>query len=73
MPGQVMDPTLLSQLCHDSINPGKTRLCFGPLGQCLHVSIPGDADADGIALHLVEAWVVGRCCVEELSPKQLAI
>lgn len=73
VPGQVMDPTFLSQLCHDSVNPGKTRLGFAPLGQRLHVSVPGDADADGIALHLVEAGVVGRCCVKELSPQQLAI
>lgn len=73
MPGQVMDPAFLSKLCHDGINPGKARLGFGPLGQRLHVSVPRDADTDGIALHLVEAWVVGRCCVEELSPQQLAI
>lgn len=73
VPGQVMYPTFLSQLCHDGVNPGKTRLGFGPLCQRLHVSVPGDADTDGIALHLVEAGVVGRCCVEELSPQQLAI
>lgn len=64
-----MDPALLPQLCHDGVNPWETRLRFSPLGKRLHVFVPRDADADGVAFHFVKAWVVGRCHVEELPPQ----
>lgn len=73
MPGQVMDPALLPQLSHDGVYPGEARLRFGPLGKRFEIFVPGDADADGVPLHLVEARVVGRRGVEELPPQQLAI
>lgn len=73
MPGQVMDPPLLPQLSHDGVYPGKSCLCLRPLGKCLGIFFPGYADADRVPLHLVKAWVVGCCGVEELPPQQLAI
>lgn len=73
MSGQVVDPALLSQLSHDGIYPGESTLAFSPLGQRFWVAIPWNLNTDGVALHFVKARVVGGCCVEELSPKQLAI
>lgn len=73
MPGQVVDPALLPELAHDGVNPREPRLGFGPLGQGLHVAVPGDPHTDGVPLHLVEAGVVGGGCVEELPPQQLAV
>ena len=73
MPGQVVDPALLPQLGHDGVDPGEARPGLGPLGQRLGVPVPGDAHADGVALHLVEARVVGGGRVEELPPQQLAV
>lgn len=73
VPGQVMDPALLPQLSHDGVYPGKARLGLRPLGQRFWVLVPGDAHTDGVALHLVEARVVGRRGVEELTPQQLAV
>ena len=69
MPGQVMDPALLPQLSHDGIYPGETCFSFGPLGERFHVSVPGDADADRVPLHLIETRVVGRRGVEKLPPQ----
>lgn len=69
MPGQVMDPALLPQLSHDGVYPGKARLGLRPLGERLWVFVPGDAYADGVAIHLVEARVIGRRSVEELTPQ----
>lgn len=40
MPGQVVDPTLLSQLGHDGVNPGKTSPTLSPLGQSFWVLVP---------------------------------
>lgn len=73
MSGQVVDPALLPQLCHDSINPGEAGPTLCPLCQRLGVAVPGDLNADGVTLHLVEAGVVGGCCVEELAPQQLTV
>lgn len=69
MSGQVMDPALLPQLSHDGVYPGEARLGLGPLGERFRVFVPGDADTDGVAFHLVETRVVGRRGVEELPPK----
>lgn len=69
VPGQVMDPALLPQLSHDGVYPGKARLGLSPLGESLWISVPGDADADGVTLHLVKARVVGCRRVEELAPQ----
>lgn len=71
MPGQMVDPALLSQLGHDGVNPREACLALGPLGQGLGVAVPGDLDADGIPFHAVKPGVVGGCRVEELSPQEL--
>ena len=73
MPGQVVDPALLPQLGHDGVDPGEARLGLRPLGQRLGVAVPWDADADGVALHLVEAGVVVGGRVEEVPPQQLGL
>lgn len=73
MPGQVVDPAFLPQLAHDGVDPGEPCLGLGPLGQGLHVAVPGDPHTDGVPLHLIEAGVVGGGSVEELPPQQLAI
>lgn len=73
MSGQVVDPALLPQLGHDGVDPGEARLGLGPLGQRLCVAVPGDADTDGVALHLVEARVVSGSSIEELTPQQLVV
>lgn len=70
---QVVDPALLPQLGHNGIYPGKSGPALGPLGQRFWIAVPWDLNTDGVALHFVKAGVVGGCCVEELSPKQLAI
>lgn len=70
---QVVDPPLLPQLGHDGVDPGEACPAFSPLGQCLWVAFPWDLYAYGVAFHLVEAWVVGGGCVEELAPQQLAV
>lgn len=44
MSGQVVDPALLSQLGHDSVNPGKTSPTLSPLSQCLWVLVPWDLE-----------------------------
>lgn len=44
MSGQVVDPALLSQLGHDSVNPGKTSSTLSPLGQRLWVLVPWDLE-----------------------------
>lgn len=46
MPGPVVDPALLSQLCHDGINPGETGPTLSPLGQRLWVLVPRDLETD---------------------------
>lgn len=71
--GQVVDPALLPQLCHDGVDPREAGPTLCPLGQRLWVAVPGDLNADGVALHLVEAGVVGGGCVEELTPQQLTV
>jgi len=71
--GQVVDPAFLPQLSHDGVNPGEAGPTLRPLGQCLGVAIPGDLNADGVTLHLVEAGVVGGRRVEKLAPQQLAV
>lgn len=71
--GQVVDPAFLPQLGHDGVNPREASPAFRPLGQRLRVVIPGDLNADGVALHLVEAGVVGGRRVEELAPQQLTV
>lgn len=73
VPGQVVDPAFLPQLGHDGVDPGEAGPALRPLGQGLGVAVPGDLDADGVALHLVEAGVVGGCRVEELAPEQLTV
>ena len=73
VPGQVVDPALLPQLRHDGVDPGEARAALRPLGQRLCVAVPGDLHTDGVALHLVEARVVGGRRVEELSPQQLTV
>ena len=40
VPGQVMYPALLPQLGHYGVNPWKSSLGIGPLGQSLTVTIP---------------------------------
>lgn len=70
---QVVDPALLPQLGHDGVDPGEAGPALRPLGQRLGVAVPRDLHADGVALHLVEARVVGGCRVEELAPQQLAV
>lgn len=70
---QVVNPPLLSQLGHDSVNPGEACPALSPLGQCLWVVVPWDLNAYGVALHFVETWVVCGGCVEELAPQQLAV
>lgn len=73
MSSQVVDPALLPQLGHDGVDPGEAGPALRPLGQRLRVAVPRDLHADGVALHLVEARVVGGCRVEELAPQQLAV
>lgn len=70
---QVVDPSLLPQLGHDGIDPGEAGTALRPFGQRLRVAVPGDLNADWVALHLVEAGVVGGCRVEELAPQQLTV
>lgn len=70
---QVVDPPLLPQLCHDGVDPGEACPALGPLGQCLWVAVPWDLNTYGVALHFIEARVVGGGRVEELSPQQLAV
>ena len=71
--GQVVYPALLPQLGHDGVNPGEACPARCQFGQRLRVAVPGYLHADGVALNLVEGWIVGGCCVEVLSPQQLAI
>lgn len=70
---QVVDPPFLPQLSHDGVNPWEACPALSPLGQCLSVAVPWDLHAYGVALHFVEAWIVGGCCVEEFTPQQLAV
>lgn len=67
--GEMMDPALLSQLTHDGVYPGEARPSLRPLGERLRVFVPRDANTDGVSFHFVEAWIVGRCGVEELPPQ----
>lgn len=73
MTRKMMNPSLLTQLSHDGVDPGETRLGFGPLGQRFGVLVPRDADADGVSLHAVESRVVGGGRVEELPPQDLIV
>lgn len=73
MSSQMVDPTFLPQLGHDGVDPGEAGPTLCPLGQRLGIPVPGDLNADGVALHLVEAGVVGGRRVEELAPQQLTV
>ena len=46
--GQVVDPALLSQLGHDSVDPGETGPTLSPLGQRLGVLVPWDLEVNGL-------------------------
>lgn len=65
-PGEVADPAFFLQLGHDGVYPGKARPTLRPLGHGLGVLVPGDLDADGVALHLVKVGVIAGGRVEEL-------
>ena len=40
VPGQVMDPALLPELGHDSVDPGEACPSFGPFSQRFWVLVP---------------------------------
>ena len=50
MSGKMMNPSLLSQLDHDGVNPGEASPSLGPLGQLLRVVVPVNLFTDSVTL-----------------------
>lgn len=73
VPRQMMDPSLLPELGHNGVYPGKTCPPLCPLGQSLWVSVPGDLNTHRVSVHLVKAGVVSGSRIEKLPPQQLPI
>lgn len=69
----MVNPALLTKLCHDGVNPWKTCPAFCPFGQSLRILIPRDLNTYGVPFHFIKAWVVCCCCIEKFTPQKLPI
>ena len=68
-----MHPSLLLQLRHARVDPGKTSATLFPRRQSLLVPRPRDLSADAVTLHLVKVGRAGRRQVIKLAPQQLPL